>query len=82
MLTIVFGLILILIEQVFVFGLDNGVGRTPPMGWLSWGYFRGEIDCVKKPNGCINADLYMKMADKLVDDGWSTLGYKYVLLLF
>lgn len=24
-------------------GLDNGVARTPPMGWRNWNFFQGAI---------------------------------------
>ena len=26
-------------------GLENGLARTPPMGWLSWERFRCNTDC-------------------------------------
>lgn len=28
--------------------LDNGLAKTPPMGWLSWERFRCETNCQKK----------------------------------
>ena len=34
-------------------GLDNGLARTPPMGWLSWERFRCRTDCKLYPNSCI-----------------------------
>jgi Alpha galactosidase A len=33
--------------------LDNGLARTPPMGWLSWERFRCNTDCVNYPEDCI-----------------------------
>lgn len=33
--------------------LDNGLARTPPMGWLSWERFRCNVDCEKDPENCI-----------------------------
>lgn len=36
-----------------VFALDNGLARTPPMGWLSWERFRCAIDCNLYPSECI-----------------------------
>ncbi|KAF4758103.1 hypothetical protein FOZ63_026831, partial [Perkinsus olseni] len=51
--------------SVIVTGLNNGLGLTPPMGWISW-----EI--------CINEDLYKRMADALVDQGYKDVGYEYV----
>lgn len=59
-------------------GLDNGLARTPPMGWLSWERYGCNTDCNQFPSQCISADLYLSMADKLVDLGLSDLGYKYV----
>ena len=33
--------------------LDNGLARTPPMGWLSWERFRCNTDCKNDPDNCI-----------------------------
>lgn len=33
--------------------LDNGLARTPPMGWLSWERFRCNTDCENDPDNCI-----------------------------
>jgi len=55
---------------VFTFALDNGVGRTPPMGWNSWNHF-----------GCnINENLIKQTADLIVSTGLAAKGYKYVNL--
>lgn len=35
------------------FALDNGLMRTPPMGWLAWERFRCDIDCEHDPKNCI-----------------------------
>ncbi|KAF4676461.1 hypothetical protein FOL47_006099 [Perkinsus chesapeaki] len=59
-------------------GLDNGLGLTPPMGWLSWEKYRCETNCKKHPKSCINEDLYKRMADALVDQGYKDVGYEYV----
>ncbi|KAF3778250.1 Alpha-galactosidase [Nymphaea thermarum] len=50
------------------FLLNNGVGRTPPMGWNSWNHFYCNIDewTVKST------------ADALVATGLASLGYRYV----
>lgn len=39
--------------SVAAFALDNGVMRTPPMGWLAWERFRCDIDCNHDPKNCI-----------------------------
>jgi len=50
--------------------LDNGVARTPPMGWNSWNTF-----------GCnINETLIRQMADAMVSSGMRDLGYQYVVV--
>ncbi|XP_067875456.1 alpha-N-acetylgalactosaminidase-like [Heterodontus francisci] len=58
--------------------LDNGLMRTPPMGWLAWERFRCNIDCITDPKNCISEHLFMDMADRLAEDGWKELGYQYV----
>ncbi|RSM38659.1 alpha-galactosidase [Actinoplanes sp. ATCC 53533] len=50
--------------------LENGVARTPPMGWNSWNTF-----------GCnINEALIRGMADAMVSSGMRDLGYQYVVV--
>ncbi|MBP2706254.1 cellulose binding domain-containing protein [Microbispora sp. RL4-1S] len=50
--------------------LENGVARTPPMGWNSWNTF-----------GCnISETLIKQMADAIVNSGLRDLGYKYVVV--
>ncbi|MEV4119795.1 ricin-type beta-trefoil lectin domain protein [Micromonospora sp. NPDC049645] len=50
--------------------LDNGVARTPPMGWNSWNSF-----------GCnINEALIRQTADAIVSSGMRDLGYQYVVV--
>ena len=46
-----FGLIFLCINQIF--SLENGLARTPPMGWLTWERFRCNIDCRNDPENCI-----------------------------
>jgi alpha-N-acetylgalactosaminidase len=61
-----------------LYGLENGLARTPPMGWLSWERFGCNINCAEFPDSCISERLYADMADKLVELGLSEVGYKYV----
>ncbi|GLI01782.1 glycoside hydrolase family 27 protein [Phytohabitans aurantiacus] len=50
--------------------LNNGVARTPPMGWNSWNTF-----------GCnINEALIRQMADAIVSTGMRDRGYQYVVV--
>ncbi|XP_052441266.1 alpha-N-acetylgalactosaminidase-like [Carassius gibelio] len=58
--------------------LENGLMRTPPMGWLAWERFRCDTDCLMDPDNCISEHLFMEMADRLSEDGWRELGYVYI----
>nr|XP_010909866.1 alpha-galactosidase isoform X1 [Elaeis guineensis] len=50
--------------------LENGLGRTPQMGWNSWNHF-----------GCnIDEKMIKETADALVSTGLAKLGYQYVNL--
>ncbi|CAC5424715.1 NAGA [Mytilus coruscus] len=62
----------------FTSGLDNGLARTPPMGWMSWERFRCNIDCKNDPHNCISAKLLMQMADRMAEDGYLEAGYEYL----
>ncbi|XP_030262165.1 alpha-N-acetylgalactosaminidase-like [Sparus aurata] len=64
--------------SVGTLALDNGVMRTPPMGWLAWERFRCDINCENDPKNCISENLFIDMADRLAEDGWRELGYVYV----
>eukprot|EP00039_Didymoeca_costata_P003362 m.67148 g.67148 ORF g.67148 m.67148 type:complete len:437 (+) comp11864_c0_seq1:147-1457(+) len=49
--------------------LNNGLGRTPPMGWSSWNTF---VDVA------LNESVIREIADAIVENGLDKLGYKYV----
>lgn len=49
---------------------DNGVAKTPPMGWSSWNTFRNHID----------QELIFETAKAMVDSGLADAGYKYINL--
>ncbi|RWS18504.1 uncharacterized protein B4U80_08571, partial [Leptotrombidium deliense] len=59
-------------------GLDNGLARTPPMGWLSWTRYTCELDCNTYPDECISERLYKITADLMVSEGYKDVGYEYV----
>lgn len=42
-----------------VIALENGLARTPPMGWLSWERFRCNTDCDGDPDNCIRYVWYL-----------------------
>jgi alpha-galactosidase len=47
---------------------DNGLARTPPMGWNSWNKFAGKV----------NDTSVREMADAMVSSGMSKAGYIYI----
>ena len=50
--------------------LDNGLARTPPMGWNSWNKF-----------ACgVREDLIRSIADAMVSSGMKDAGYQYVVI--
>ncbi|MFN8074522.1 MAG: alpha-galactosidase [Kineosporiaceae bacterium] len=50
--------------------LDNGVAKTPPLGWNSWNSF-----------GCNPSEtLVRQMADAMVNSGMRDAGYQYVVI--
>ncbi|CAJ1061512.1 alpha-N-acetylgalactosaminidase-like [Xyrichtys novacula] len=59
---------------------DDGLARTPPMGWMAWERFRCETNCTDNPKNCISEELFRDMADRLSEDGWRELGYKYLII--
>lgn len=63
---------------IFVESLDNGLARTPPMGWMVWERFRCNTDCKNDPENCISEKLFMEMADHMAEDGFKDAGYMYV----
>ena len=58
--------------------LDNGLARLPPMGWMSWQRFACIIDCENYPDDCISEQLFKDMADHLVADNYTAVGYNYI----
>jgi alpha-galactosidase len=53
-----------------VWALDNGVARTPPMGWNSWNKFACNV----------SEDLIRQAADAVVASGMKDAGYQYVVI--
>lgn len=62
--------VVLLLVFVLACSLDNGLGKTPPMGWNSWNKFHCNI----------NETLIKQTADLLVSTGLAAKGYKYVNL--
>ncbi|HEY6785108.1 MAG TPA: glycoside hydrolase family 27 protein, partial [Gemmatimonadales bacterium] len=50
--------------------LDNGLARTPPMGWNSWNHFACDV----------SDRLIRETADAMVSSGMKDAGYRYVII--
>lgn len=61
-----------------VASLENGLARTPPMGWLAWERYVCETNCHEYPGECIDYRLFHEMADRMANDGFKQLGYEYI----
>ncbi|XP_026481041.1 alpha-N-acetylgalactosaminidase-like [Ctenocephalides felis] len=72
--------VLLLGALVPTFALENGLARTPPMGWMTWQRFRCNIDCENDPDNCISENLIKKMADKMASEGYLEAGYQYIVI--
>ncbi|XP_047735992.1 alpha-N-acetylgalactosaminidase [Hyalella azteca] len=73
-------LALLVLIVLGVSALENGLARTPPMGWLAWQRFRCNTDCQNDPNNCISEKLFMQMADIIASEGYLQAGYSMVSL--
>ena len=49
---------------------DNGLCKTPPMGWNSWNYFKQNI----------NEKMLLEMAKAIKESGLLEAGYNYLNL--
>ena len=61
-------LLCIVFCAVGTLALDNGLARTPQMGWNSWNHYHCGI----------NEDIVKKTADAFVANGLDKAGYQYV----
>lgn len=61
-------------------GLENGLARTPPMGFMTWQRFRCIIDCDLYPLDCISEQNIMAMADMMSQNGYLDAGYEYLIV--
>lgn len=50
--------------------LDDGLARTPPMGWNSWNTFETNI----------NEDLIKETIEAMIENGMRDAGYKYIVI--
>lgn len=63
--------VLIMLAPAASKALDNGLARTPPMGWNSWNKF-----------GCngLNEKVVRETADQMASNGMKDAGYEYVII--
>jgi len=66
------------IGSAAVLALDNGLARTPPMGWMTWERFRCATDCTVDPENCLDEGLIKQHVDILAQPEWRSAGYKRV----
>lgn len=69
-----------LLAAVGVNGLDNGLARTPPMGWLTWSRFMCNECALGLHENCLTSELILQMADRMVEDGYLAAGYEYLII--
>ncbi|XP_059056337.1 uncharacterized protein LOC131850182 [Achroia grisella] len=60
--------------------LDNGLARTPPMGWMSWGYYMCGDKCDDNPEKCLDEQLIMSVADTFYEEGYQEAGFEYIII--
>ena len=86
--TITFILVSIIINSHVVLAIDNGKGRTPPMGWRSWNLFganvnqeliQSQMDGMVSRKRSVNGELVslfdLGYNDVGLDDAWQLCGH-------
>jgi alpha-galactosidase len=70
-LTMCMAILAVVMMPVSGRALDNGLAKTPPMGWNSWNKF-----------GCkgLNEKVVRETADTMVSSGMKDAGYQFVIL--
>ena len=61
---------LVLFSASRVMAIDDGLARTPPMGWNSWNQYQLNI----------NEELIRATADAIATNGMKTVGYQYIVV--
>lgn len=63
-------LLCLLVPILGVFGQNENLALTPPMGWNSWNLFEGEV----------SEKLLMGIADAMSTNGMKEAGYEYIII--
>src|SRR5258707_8869924 len=66
-----FVMMLFAMAPSFGLALDNGLARTPPMGWNSWNKFACKG---------LNEKVVRETADAMASNGMKDAGYQFVIL--
>ncbi len=65
-----FGLLCVVAMPAQARAWDNGLAKTPPMGWNSWNKF-----------GCnVSEELIKSAADAMASNGMKDAGYEYIVI--
>lgn len=54
----VYAVLVILVTLKSAECLDNGLGITPPMGWMAWERYMCNTNCQDYPDDCIRYYVY------------------------
>ena len=68
--TLTIAFLLLIAAFTNVYALDNGLAKTPPMGWNSWNKFACNV----------SEKLIKEMADAMVTSGMRDAGYVYLVI--
>lgn len=76
----------VLISLIFVSfttnvqSLENGLERTPAMGWISWIGYGCDTTCHSQSDDCMSERMIMDAADLLVSEGYKSIGYDHIII--
>jgi alpha-galactosidase len=63
--------VFVILTSKFSFAQNDGpLAKTPPMGWISWNLFEGNI----------SEEIVKQLADAMVETGLKDAGYEYIIL--
>lgn len=61
---------IVILLSVHPSSAQTGIAATPPMGWMTWNMFGGDI----------NGFMLREMADAMVESGLAAAGYEYIII--
>lgn len=60
--------------------LENGLERTPAMGWISWIGYGCQVKCHSQSDDCMSERMIMDATDLIVSEGYKDAGYEYIVI--